>query len=212
MADAVKVMRGLEELFPENRFLERLRHCVETFPEQNWDDAMSRGQIRSKQWLIHELTLLGLTHLGRVVVCGGWLGILPRMLLDSKNITTGRIDSLDWDVEASVASRDLNHEYSIAHQFLSRGVDAHHHDYTYYDTVINTSTEHFEDFYHWWSRIPEGKLVILQNTNFTEPDDHHWTMEDEEDFENNVGPLENLIFRGTLTTYKYKRFMLIGVK
>lgn len=212
MADAVKVLRGLEELYPEMRLIERLRHCVEHFPRENWEDAMSRGQIRSKQWVIHELIRHGQTSLGSVVVCGGWLGTLSRMLLDNTTITTTHVDSMDLDVCATVAAGELNAEYITQREFTAHVKDCEHVDYTPYDTIINTSCEHFEQFYHWWDRVPTGKLVVLQSNDFREPEDHVNTYDSLEDFEDNLGEFSQMIYTGTMPTYKYNRFMVIGIK
>ncbi len=211
--DAVKVMRGLEELFPENRFIERLRHSIEHFPDQNWEDAMSRGQVRSKQWLIHELISNGRAHLGHVAVCGGWLGTLSRMLLDDPTIVTTSITSIDTDACAGIAATNLNREYVSRGRFIAKSENCYHTDYESYDTIINTSCEHFADLYWWWeNRVPAGKLVVLQSNDFLEPEDHVCTHDDLEDFVNNLGPMSQVIYTGTLPTHLYNRFMVIGVK
>jgi hypothetical protein len=43
--------------------LTNLRHAVFNFPEQNWKDALSKFQIMSKRWLVHELA----EHIGFTV-------------------------------------------------------------------------------------------------------------------------------------------------
>lgn len=211
MADAVKVLRGLEEWYSDIRFIERLRHCVETYPDQNWEDAMSRGQVRSKQWVVHELILHEYTYLGNVAVCGGWLGTLSRMLLDTEDIVIRRIDSLDLDINVQAAACELNIEHFASGTFAPMTVNCEHHEYEQYDTIINTSCEHFEQFDHWWYRIPTGKLVVLQSNDFLEPDDHVNPIPNVDELVE-MASMSEVIYQGTLPTHLYNRFMVIGIK
>ena len=209
--DAVLVLRGLEELYPELRFVERLRHCVETYPRNNWGDAMSRGQITSKQWILHQLVLTGTNRLGRVAVCGGWLGVLSRLILDNPDVHTTHIESLDLDLESTIVAGELNEEYIANDTFLARVADCHVIDYDDYDTIINTSCEHFSRWWTWWDRIPVGKLVILQSNDFVDGEGHVNCVASPEALAS-TAPMSQVIFKGSLPTYKYTRFMVIGVK
>jgi hypothetical protein len=79
--------------------------------------------------------------------------------------------------------------------------------------VINTSCEHIEDFDAWFNSIPKGTLVIMQNNNFEEHDDHTVvnTIDHEDDWATRLG-LTEVIFKGTLNLSKYDRYMVIGRK
>lgn len=212
MADAVKILRGLEELYPEMRFVERLRHCIETYPNENWEDAMSRGQITSKQWILHELQMMDWVDLGSVVVCGGWLGILSRILLDSPDISTRFIASLDISMSATISAGELNKEYVIDGKFMPSMADCTVESYRQYDTIINTSCEHFADFRGWWDRIPSGRRVILQSNNFFGPEDHINIVTSVDQLIESVFPIRAITYAGKLPTHKYDRFMVIGIK
>ena len=213
MADAVKVLRGLEELYPEVRLIERLRHCIEHFPNENWEDAMSRGQIRSKQWIIHELQMLGIKDIGWVAVCGGWLGTLSRLLLDCPDIEVRHITSLDLDLDANIAAGELNGDYIASSRFVATVANCYYCDYEKYDTVINTSFEHFEPEHldQWWHALHDGQLIVVQSNNFWEPEEHVNCVHDEEELEHML-PMREVYYRGTLPTHKYNRFMVIGRK
>jgi len=211
MTDSVLILRGLEELYPEIRFIERLRHCIETYPDLNWGDAMSRGQMSSKLWILHQLHMNDKTHLGRVAVCGGWVGILPRLLFDNVVIHTTHIHSMDIDLKVTIAAGELNSEYIIDDQFTSTLTNCHDVHYGNYDTIINTSCEHFSDFDHWWEKIPVGKFVVLQSNDFTEIKDHVDCVFSADELAVNAG-LSELYFKGSLPCYGYTRYMIMGVK
>ncbi len=211
MTDAVLILRGLEELYPEIRFIEKLRHCLETYPDLNWGDAMARGQITSKIWIIHEFLRMDRIHLGRVGICGGWLGILSRLILDEDRLHSSHIHSMDIDLDSAIAAGELNSEYIMGDQFVSTLTNCNDVYYGDYDTIINTSCEHFSDFGHWWDKIPEGKFVVLQSNNFTEPEDHVDCVLSVEELSAKAG-LSEVRYMGSLPCIKYTRFMVMGVK
>lgn len=211
MTDSVLILRGLEELYPELRFIERLRHCVETYPGCNWGDAMSRGQITSKIWIIHELLRMDILYLGRVGICGGWLGILSRLMLDDQRLHTSHIHSMDTDLSGTIVAGELNYEYIVEDQFVATLTNCYDVHYGDYDTIINTSCEHFTDFKRWWVKIPERKLVVLQSNDFTEPEDHVDCVLSAEELAAKAG-MSTVLFQGALPCIKYTRFMVIGVK
>ena len=211
MRDSVYILRGLEELYPENRFIERLRHCVETYPALNWQDAMARGQINSKQWILHQLEALGMTRLNRVIVCGGWLGTLSRLILDSEVIHASYVESLDIDMDATIAAGELNMEYLADNTFLARLGDCYDSVYEDYDTIINTSCEHFDRFSEWWGRVPIGKLCVLQSNDFFECDEHVNCVNNEQELATQA-VMQKVLYAGSMPAYKYTRFMVIGIK
>jgi len=211
MTDAVLILRGLEELYPEMRFIERLRCCVETYPDLNWGDAMSRGQMTSKLWILHQLQMNDKVRLGRVAICGGWLGLLSRLILDSDRIHTTHVHSMDIDLAVTIAAGELNSEYIIGDQFTSTLTNCHDVYYGDYDTIINTSCEHFSDFGHWWEKIPDGKFVVLQSNDFTEIEDHVDYVLSAGELAAKAG-LTEVKFMGSLPCYGYTRFMVMGVK
>ena len=83
------------------------------------------------------------------------------------------------------------------------------------NTIINTSCEHIEDFDTWYNSIPDGKLVILQNNNYFDIEDHISCVKDIEEFREQC-PINNLLYGGTIELNEmeggYNRFMLIGQK
>jgi len=209
MTDSILVLRGLEEMYSEIQFIKRLRGCIEKHPDLNWGDAMSRGQITSKMWISEQLKTNHRINLGVVAVCGGWVGILPRILLDDGRFYITHLKNMDTDEAAIMASLDLNIDYGP--RYSATPIDCNSVSYARYDTVINTSCEHFADFGKWYSNVPNDKMVILQSNNFTEIEDHVDCVENEDELADKAN-LSELIYKGSLPCYGYTRFMVIGVK
>jgi len=193
-----------------------------------WDDCFSRGQLKSKLWLVEELEKQKV-ELGTVYLCAGWYATLATMLFES-DIAVDKIRSFDidescieiaktfnkpwvmknWQFQASVEDicniNYTNHTYTVTR---SNGSTAELSDSP--DTIINTSCEHIENFADWYAKIPDGKLVILQSNNFFDVDEHVNCSRDAEEFSISA-PMSNCLYLGELVLEKYSRFMKIGYK
>ena len=211
MIDAIKILRGLNEMYPEDTFITQLLICIENYPDLNWGDAMSRGQITSKMWLLQQLRLENRVNLGDVIICGGWVGILSRLILDHDVITTTHVESVDIDRVAIDAARELNRDHHSNFDFDAYVSDCYEVNYENYSTIINTSCEHFDNIDGWLNRIPSGKLVILQSNNFIEIEDHVDCVHSANELVNKAG-LRTVIWSGELPCYGYTRYMVIGIK
>ena len=193
-----------------------------------YQDSLSRGQIKSKLWIIDQLRPLEL-DLGCVFICAGWYATLSMLLFESGlKITKIRSFDIDescvaiaeifnkpwvidqWRFKASTHDiLDLN--YSTAEYSVTKNDGSREQLYDSPDTVINTSCEHIGDFDFWYSRIPPGKLVILQNNNFYEIEDHVNCCQDLEQFAQQ-SPMTQCLYQGELDLGNYKRFMRIGYR
>ena len=191
-------------------------------------DVFSRGQIKSKKWLVDELKNC-CTDLGTVFLCAGWYAsIVP--LLQEANIKFEKIRSFDIDPEvwkiAEIFNADLLHDnwkfkastanildidYNT-HYYATekdKGIVSHMSDSP--DTIINTSCEHIINFDEWYRKIPKGKLVILQSNNYVDVQEHVNCAKDIEMFSKST-PMTKTLFEGTLDLVTYRRFMKIGRK
>ena len=79
------------------------------------------------------------------------------------------------------------------------------------DTIINTSCDHIKNYDIWYNKLPNDKLLILQNNNYFEEEEHVNSVKDLDTFKE-ASPMSNIVFEGTLNLGMYKRFMLIGYK
>jgi hypothetical protein len=193
-------------------------------------DCLSRGQIKSKKWLIEELVKLDL-NLGTIFLCAGWYATLATMLFESK-IKIDKIRSFDMDPSCVSIAEVFNKPWvsenwrfkSITENILN--VDYHSHSWTSWSTannrnsnpitdspttIINTSCEHIQDFDKWYNLIPKNKIVILQTNNYFEIEDHVNCSTSLEEFRTQ-SPMTTILYEGELVLDKYTRYMRIGKK
>jgi hypothetical protein len=192
------------------------------------DDCFSRGQLRSKLWLIKELNELDL-ELGTVFLCAGWYATLATMMFEN-DLRITKIRSFDIDSSCEAIAERFNKPWEMA-EWKFKAVTKNILDIDYTrdtylvnkpdgtfcdltdtpDTIINTSCEHIENFSAWYTKIPSGKLVILQTNNYFEIEDHVNCSQDLAAFEAQT-PMLNCLYSGELTLDKYTRYMRIGYR
>jgi len=235
IAETVDFITGNKFIIPTN-----MKKMINRFEGQALTDAFSRGQLRSKAWLVDMVNALELDLGENVYVCAGWYGVLSALLFERvKNIK--HVYSFDMDPSTDNPADTLNKEYIMdGMRFKSfvndvRGLKyepqtlpINHYKYSDATTfertetlheidaptcVINTSCEHIENFDEWFSGIPKGTLVIMQNNNFVEHDDETVVnvISSEKDWVEKLN-LSEIIFKGTLNLEKYDRYMVIGRK
>ncbi len=198
-------------------------------------DALSQGQIKSKQWLLNKIKGI---NLGTVFICAGWYGILATMMFENENVYVDKIRSFDIDDSCWKIAEDFNKPWvDNKWQFKATTLNIYSFNWSdspapsdgtignfYYDTIaqnktiqmrdnpdtfINTSCEHIENFEDWFNLIPAGKLVVLQTNNYFELPEHVNCVKDINEFKQQA-PLSNIIYEGCLELEKYTRYMLIG--
>jgi len=190
-------------------------------------DCFSRGQLKSKIWLVQELKNLDL-ELGTVFLCAGWYATLATMLFEN-NLKITKIRSFDVDPSCETIAERFNKPWEMAEwkfKAVTKNIlDINYASDTYTvnkpdgtcnltdspDTIINTSCEHIDNFNEWYSKIPTGKLVILQTNNYFEIEDHVNCSADLTAFEIQT-PLTTTLYSGELILDKYTRYMRIGYR
>ena len=191
-------------------------------------DCISQGQIKSKKWLIDSLKKLNL-NLGTVFLCAGWYATLATMIFES-DILVEKIRSFDIDDTCRDIAEIFNKPWVLNDwEFKTATYDIMDVNYTTFtynvyrsdgsiceltdspDTIINTSCEHIKDFNIWYSKIPRGKLVILQTNNYFEIEDHINCSKNILEFAEQT-PMTNCLYQGALELPKYTRYMRIGYK
>jgi hypothetical protein len=210
-----------------------LKNMIKSFEGEVLTDSLSRGQLRSKMWVSDTVNDLDIDLGDMVYVCAGWYGVLPAILFERNKVEA--IRSFDIDPSCSLPAETLNRSYTQNDwQFKASTMDVNNLTYTdefMYETlkyngdkemitdgaptcVINTSCEHIEDFDKWWAGIPDGMLVIMQNNDFDDEDEHDHaddTVSSLEEFAKRLNVSETL-YEGTLALDKYNRYMVIGIK
>ena len=193
-------------------------------------DAFSRGQLSSKLWLINKTISLEL-KLGRTWTLCGWIGTLGWLMLrEQRNLGIDCVRSFDVDPACANLADSLNRaSVKDGWAFKASTLDVNSMQYDNFDyvtlkydgteqnvwesadTVINTSCDHMGSDDAWWDNIPQGKLVILQNNDWYENDQHNNSMQDIAAFKSKY-PMSKLLYEGELDCTLYTRFMLIGRK
>ena len=189
----------------------------------DFNDFYSRGQISSKKWLVEELNkIVDQSILGNIAVYGAWYNFIAHMLFDkfsvdkiysidvddtvidhisamyNTEISSNRLVPLTLDV-STIEWVDNNIKNPQSNSILCNDIDI----------VINTSCEHMPD--DWFHNIPTDTIVVLQTNNYFDNVQHSncvHTLKDTTDKYN----MSKILYKGTLNTTLYDRFMVIGIK
>jgi hypothetical protein len=190
--------------------LEHLHHWMQAIRKSpdpmRTMDAFWSGQLKSKQWLIDNLSEYA-TMPTTIDIHGGWVGVLASMLFQSK-IPCLHIRSVDIDPTCESIATEMNKLEEIQGRFravtsdmCSIRSDA--------DIIINTSCEHLtQDQYDYWlTGVPHNSLIVLQSNNYNIPE-HVRTADTLDHFidQSNL----KIWSAGELDLPLYKRFMVIG--
>lgn len=214
----------------KSKFFDNVGQLFNKYPNIDLRDLFSKGQMKSKRWLVDELLNLNV-ELGTVFICAGWYGSLATFLFES-NLSIDKIRSFDIDPSCANIADTFNRSWVIDgwkfkastldvltmtypltyNTYKTDGIDGNICSLTDYpNTIINTSCEHMADFENWYNNIPAGTLLILQNNNYYDIDEHVNCAKNIDDFTNQI-PMQQCLFLGELVLPKYNRFMKIGIK
>jgi len=174
--------------------------------------ALNQDQIPSKIWLIEHLARSMSLQDSRILVVGGWFGVLPLLLRCLYPSWRIRTDLIDLDVVAcEVASTLL--EGVVEDTTITCG-NANEIDYGDFrreprGVVVNTICEHMRDFIDWFERVQSGQPIALQSNDHWGCSEHTNCVGSLEELEAQA-PLSETLFRGTLPLSRFRRFMIIG--
>lgn len=171
-------------------------------------ESFWKGQVRSKVWLVETLETFALPSKNKIVIHGGWNGVLASLLFNSK-INIESIVSVDIDPTCEEIARTINKRQEIEGRFEAVTADMCDYDYKA-DIVINTSCEHLtqEQYNKWLKKLPHFATVVIQSNNYFEHEEHVRCATDIIDFikMSDVAPY----FAETFETPKYERYMIVG--
>lgn len=189
------------------------------------NDFLSRGQVKSKLWMVSELANIIDGPVGNVAFYGGWYNFLAHFLFSQFDVS--KIYSLDIDDKVAVPSKRLYPSQVAEGRFLPVTTDVNSITWRgndmYSNTLeqanmkvaanvnmaVNTSCEHMNN--EWFENLPDGKFVVLQTNDYFSNPQHSNCCEDLEATKRKY-PMNNLLYAGELDTQLYNRFMLIGIK
>lgn len=225
--DNIHSLYRLFDTYKKTNITAGLRRCTN---EDIWfdSDCLSRGQVKSKIWLINELKKLDM-DLGSVFLCAGWYGLLATLILESE-IKVLNITNFDSDPNCEKIANTFNKEF-ILDEWKYKHVVQNINDINYqghiFDvnksngtteriwetpkTIINTSCEHVDNFVNWYMEIPNGMICVLQSNNYFDVDEHVNCSHSLDEFAFQT-PMQRVWYEGELELGHYKRFMRIGIK
>jgi len=183
---------------------------LDVFRVKDVMNAFTTDQFESKKWLVRELAKVYdpmTKHESGIMIMGGWYGLLGMLVKDKwkkKNVV-----SVDLDEGAphfvSRLGFDLHIETDDAiTYFFERS--------TYYDLIINTSTEHMEqeDIEGIMKVKPEYVTACFQSNDMYHVPSHVNCHASLEEFKASLG-LNQILFEGEKKMADgHKRFMVIG--
>lgn len=175
-------------------------------------DCISDGQIASKLWLLEILSHSDFyKHVRdrndtKVAIVGGWYGTLG-LLFHCEGFQF-KITSIDIDPEASMVAANFTAFTGI--DIVTQ--DMFQTDYSKYDVVINTSSEHIENFEEWMNNLPKGIFVILQNNDFHKGNGHVNCFESLDSFVKTCSKFIHIQNQDSMAASNYNRFMVMGYK
>lgn len=211
-----RIRQFVYSYFPEN-IEEHSDDDIIKIPEMG--DFLSRGQIKSKLWLVTEIAKAVDGPLGDVVFYGGWHNFIAHLIMDQFEFN--KVTTIDLDPECH---RRLGHMYGPemeAGKFQSITADVNDIQWPQQNKyildnverpaniVINTSCEHMDNT--WFENLPDGTFVVLQTNDYFSNPQHSNCCEDLSVVKQKY-PMQSVIYSGELDTDLYNRFMLIGIK
>tara|TARA_B110000467_G_C18180050_1_gene400049 strand:- start:219 stop:893 length:675 start_codon:yes stop_codon:yes gene_type:complete len=197
-------------------------------PDMN--DFLSRGQVKSKLWMVTELAKIVEGPLGNVAFYGGWYNFMAHFLFDQFEVD--KVYSLDVDSNVVDPSKRLYPKQVKAERFLPKTINVSKikwndkvatvptnqtdgedpGEYWELDTInmiVNTSCEHMNN--EWYNNLPSGTFVVLQTNDYFSNPQHSNCVKDLEEAKSKY-PMQSIMYEGKLDTDLYNRFMLIGIK
>lgn len=201
----------------EELYITQLAHTVENNPDLNWKDALSRNQIKSKNWLLDilqnvnvfkNLSLLDTTSKITTLIVGGWVGMIP-FLASMRNMKMGNIINIDIDTSVHAASSTLNLPFNATYKNSAADIRSISLSAYQNPMVIDTIVEHFENHGDWVKSLPAGTVVALQGNNMFDVPDHVNCHNSLNEFIDSCG-LSKILWAGELTLFKCTRYMAIG--
>jgi hypothetical protein len=175
-------------------------------------ESFWKGQVRSKIWLIENLMPYMSAEENKIVVHGGWNGILSSLMFQT-NIMIDKIVSVDIDSTCEEIAKTVNKIEEIEGRFSAVTCDMVDYQYEFSpNIVINTSCEHItqESYDKWLRNIPENTIIVLQSNDYYELDEHIRCVSNIDEFKKQSNL--NIIFSSKLELPLYNRFLLIGTR
>lgn len=213
--DVFDLLRGLAAL-TANPMIAAVAEAVVRHPGAPLANALNHKQLACKMWLTERLAGIASGPFRHVLVCGGWLGVLPALLLAHEPRLVERVTTLDLDPGCRPVAETLNAQALAAGRFRALTADMMTADlerlagpFPPIDLVVNTSCEHLADVRGWLGMLPQGMRVVLQSNDYVREPEHVSCVRDLAAFKEQTS-LRHVADAAALEQRHYTRFMLIG--
>jgi len=185
-------MYGVEDLY-------RIKDLSHALDENHWN---------GKKWLAEKLYELYDHDAGKILVVGGWYGMMAYQLRQMWPQSQMNIESTDMDPMCEAYGHKLFHDYDIAFSTLNITDSLIIPQFT---ALVNTSCEHMEqkDLINLIEAKDPDCWVAFQSNNYTELDSHINCHPTAEMFADSLD-LEWVAHVETLNLGDFDRFMVIG--
>ena len=206
--NAFDLTRGIAA-YTASPLIKGLAKVIADHPDADVGNAFNHKQVGCKIWGRDAVfTALG-GKIGKIVVLGGWYGILSGMFFDDARFEIGAIESYDIDPDVGAVAVTLNGAWRDRFSALTADMYALPYADLGANLIINTSCEHIADLGAWLSLLPKGTRVMLQSNDYFSEPTHINCVNSLDEFVDQA-KLATLDFSGSLPMKNYTRFMLIG--
>tara|TARA_B100001094_G_C18178816_1_gene799587 strand:- start:1100 stop:2053 length:954 start_codon:yes stop_codon:yes gene_type:complete len=225
-----KVLRYISHCVDDDYIRKISSWSIKWQKSANLNDHFSRGQMKSKCWMVEQLNeVFPNTYLGVVAHYGGWYATVAKNIFNNFKVTN--YYNLELDQQCIEIADDFNYEqYHNKWQFKSVEKDCGSITYDENKSfnvqianqqhnmvnvnikpniVINTSCEHMNE--DWFHNLPDGMLVCLQTNDYFSNEQHVNCVNGLNEAKAKY-PLKEILYEGEIETWLYNRFMLIGEK
>lgn len=169
--------------------------------------SLSSNQISSKEWLAYEFKKQYYYSAGKILILGGWYGLLAYCLRQRFPREDMNIVSIDKDPMCENIAWKLFPD--IDAKFIT--ADAFDFDMSNYSAIISTSVEHIEQDF--WTKLIKEKekntWVCLQSNNYFDHPTHINCSQSVSDFVEGLN-IDWVGYQGAIDNHAFQRFMVIG--
>lgn len=174
--------------------------------------SLDENQWKCKHWLAYNFSLNYGFNTGKILIIGGWYGLLGHTLREQFPDRSMNIMSMDMDPDCEQIGYKLFYDRDI--EFLTADVQDDH-DFKQYSAIISTSTEHLPR--ELVNRIIASKApdawIVLQSNNYFDHPSHINCVHNVDELVDSMLPglhAKWIAFKGELNLPIYRRFMVIA--
>ena len=191
----------------ENIYDDSMYGNADMFRIKDLIHSLSSNQIKSKEWLAHEFAKQYYYSAGKILIIGGWYGLLAYTLRQKFPGKEMNIISIDKDPMCETMAWKLFPD--IDAQFTTS--DVFDFDLKDYSAIISTSVEHIEK--QFWIDLVKNKdpntWICLQTNDYFEHPTHINCSRSVTEFTEYLN-LEWIAYESAIKNYDFHRFMVIG--